>query len=302
MTLIISARFNNAVEQGDGKSGVVIVADRLVTKLGTDEREYQNKIILPSALPVAFCASGFVDLFKEFNRKILEKVDEQTKLTHLNNIRALKDAGYKETDITKLLIPEKVASSSTEEIGKTEPSKKKERIKPIVIPYIYSGEDFLDDCRTLIKQICANYPPNSLEVIIAINRGNRVSLHKINSDGDETEIFDYSSTGSGEPYVRILFQRLWKKEMSLIQTIHLAALMIKFAEEKVASSGVGIENGTLPQAVILWDAGERGNYTIGEEDYEEFNKITTENLSAFDMWLSQLKVPQMKKHLFQPVP
>jgi 20S proteasome alpha/beta subunit len=298
MTLIIGARFKDAIEIGDNISGVVLISDRLVTS-SDGTTSYNDKIIMPEGLPIAVCASGYVNLFNEFNRKVIEKVRERIEETRLKNIKALRDAGY---DIDKIMeeerktIEEKKASDKPVNI-KEEPNTKIEPPKYPIPPYIYSVENFLDDCRILIEQISSKYANyNPLEVVMALQRFKTVpyvSLHKIDCNGNEEEIKDFTCAGSGTPYVDMFFDSYTKKGLTdegkhiktsrtLIEIIQLATLAIKFVEKKIKGSGVGIEENRLPQIVTFLDFGKRGLYTTLQQ--KEILNLVNKKLDEFDLW------------------
>lgn len=292
-TLIIGARFKHAIEIGDNASGVVLIADRKITS--SDGKEtWGNKILNPKELAISVCASGYADLFNEFNRKIIEKVRERNAEFQLKNIKAWREAGY-DVDgilakIEKLSKKQQASEENLTEIGKEQEVKEKE-LKLPPQQFIYSGEIFLDDCRELIEKISSKYTSlriNPLEVIIAIRRYDyvalspKVTLHKIDCMGNEEEIEDYTYAGSGSPYVDMFF-RFWDKEKkTLIETIQLATFIIKFVEKNIAGSGVGVEPNTLPQIIVFLDDGRRGEHVTIEE--RNLLAFIEKKLNGYDTW------------------
>lgn len=278
MTLIIGAKFKHATQIGDNVSGVVLIADRKIT-LKDGGESWGNKIINPENLAISVCAYGYVDLFNEFNRKIVEKVRERVVETDLKNIKVWREAGYDIDEILKRqssMEKDKVPKETEINIEKREEESEK-HLPPK--QYFYSGEYFLDDCRELIEKISSKYTEygiNPLEVIIAIRRHNYtknspiVTLHKINCMGNEEEIEDFTYAGLGSPYVEMFFNSWSKENRTLIETIQLATFIIKFIQKNIKNSGVGIEEGRLPQIIVFLDDGRRGEH------------LTTENKKLLD--------------------
>lgn len=181
------------------------------------------------------------------------------------------------------------------------------------VPYTYTGEDFLDDCRELIGKISSKYISTRIDplgVLIAIKRFDvpmllpYISLHKIDCFGNEQEIKDgYTCTGSGSPYVDIFFDKWFDNgKRTLVDIIKFGSFVIKFVEKKVKGSGVGVEEGNLPQIVIFFDNGKRGPYMTTQKD--ELLRYINEKLGSFDSWGDDLKLnfPKIDNNTFVPIP
>jgi len=248
MTLIIGAKCDE---------GIVLVGDTKVVDVERNIITHEPKILLPLPLPVAVGASGFTNLFRQFNRRIPIIVEQRDREYKIKNEEALNKIGLglKDFEMPKQE-PELIQSS---EDLKEPPRIEKAKKDVIKIPYIYTGEHFLQDCKLLIKEIGEEgkeYHPNPLEVLLSFTVGTPVLFH-INCDGLESEINSYVAIGSGTPYVDMFFSRLWKKR-TLMDTIALASFVIKFIENIKLDNYVGVAEEEMPQVIVLLKNGRYG--------------------------------------------
>jgi hypothetical protein len=93
MTLIIGSKF---------RDGVILVADRAVTEGTKLTHELKIESPYPSD-PMFFGAAGYSHKFKQFNRKILERVAEKIRTIDLQNRAYYHQLGLK--------YPEKIEAS-----------------------------------------------------------------------------------------------------------------------------------------------------------------------------------------------
>jgi hypothetical protein len=234
--------------------GVVLVADKKVFDLEEAKETFEDKIIAPlTTLPVFVSAAGVKDLFREFNRKIPIIVQEKAMEIAIKNEKALHEIGRKLEDF--LVKPKEPEVQNIGDLEKTQPihqePKKKEIFRP---PYAYTGETFLDDCKGLIRNITEKteglYQIPSIEVLLVFNAGEPV-LFYIDCYGRESQIDGYKAIGSGQPYVKLFFERLWDSKKSIQESIPLACLIIKFVEDLKLDSFVGVGK-DVPQVAAMY--------------------------------------------------
>jgi len=257
--------------------GVALVADRKLFDTESARETYEKKIIAPLNLPVFVGAAGLTDLFREFNRKIPIVVQRRQMMFAIENQKILQSVGL---DIKDFLVPPKEPEKiqSIEEPTK-EPSKEIKKEQILGPPYIYGGEDFLDDCKKLIKEISKEKKelgyPYPLEVLLGFNAGTPV-LFFIDCDGSESQVETYKAIGSGSPYVRLFFDRLWDTNRPIGESILLACIVIKFVEEMGLDNFVGVGKDNVPQVALILNDGKIGEYKVDKKpflgDSENFNK------------------------------
>lgn len=274
------------------KDGVVIVADRKVTDLENPQQNiFENKIELQQGSPIAFVASGLTDLYRQFNRKVVVKVGESIRETKIRNQEALKKVGMRLEDF-EIPSQEPETIQGKEDIDKKPPEKKQEsKSKIIEVPYGYTGEHFIADCKELMREIGKEgfrLNSNPLDLLIGLNAGAPALFH-IDSYGHDTQINKYIAIGSGYPHVRIFFDRLWNSNMSVTQSALLASFVIKYVEKLRADPFVGCgDNDEFPQMVILLNDGRYGHYRFGNE--HEILERYKETIKAFEKVINEIKI------------
>jgi hypothetical protein len=173
MTLIIGLKF---------KDGVIMVADRKVTDTSTGKQSHELKLKVPLNIPLVFGAAGFSHKFKQFNRKILERVDERLREIRLANVSYCNQLGlpFKEIE-TKKVKPKKL---NTKDIEKEEEKHVKEKDDSVPKEvYVYSIERFIEDCQSLIRQLCTGIDDiirPDLDVLLTLYSKEGARLHHIN--------------------------------------------------------------------------------------------------------------------------
>jgi len=270
MTLIIGARF---------KDGVILVSDRKVTNEETGIPEYENKLQMPynNPPPIIFGAAGYSHKFKQFNRKIIELVEQRIRELNLNNMAYLKELGLKYPIEQAKLKPKKLSNKDIESQIDTQKIKKTET--DIVPPYIYSIENFIEDCQQVISELCTgrdglNRP--DLDVLLILFAG-KPRLHRIDFLGEEQEL-NYCAIGSGSQHINIFLKQFWKQDMTIEEILALAYFCIYYVQDLDLDSGVGTEEGILPDHSVVVNDGNFGQYNglAGREEQiieEARNKV-----------------------------
>ncbi len=242
MTLIIGAKFKN---------GAVLVSDRKVTD-GSEKSVYENKLIRCAIdIPIVFGAAGYRHKFKQFNRKIIEKMEESLRKIKIDNISYLKRRGL---DYSKDMKEVKVEKLSDKDIITFESKKGNEDANPIPPPFEYTNEKFIEDCCNLIYKICEKEA--RLDVLL-IRFAKEPLVHHINFLGDEEEV-NYHAIGSGSSYANKFLGDFWHKDMDIIEILALAFFCIYYVQDLGFDSGVGVELGKLPDHKIILHDGRLG--------------------------------------------
>lgn len=270
MTLIIGAKF---------KEGVVLVSDRMVTG-GVGKPSWEKKLIkCPIDIPIVFGAAGYRNKFKQFNRKIIEKVEESLRIIELNNIGYLKRRGFK---YSREEIDGKVEKFSEVEIKTPVPKKEKKGGDSIVAPFRYTDEKFIDDCSSLVRGICKD--EISLDVLL-IRFAKEPFIHHINFLGDEEEV-DYYAIGSGSEHAYKFLGDFWREDMDINEILALAFFCIYYVQDLGFNLGVGVEEGNLPDHKIILKDGRLGELE-GINEVELISKIRGE-IEKFESLIKSL--------------
>ncbi len=154
--------------------------------------------------------------------------------------------------------------------NKNKPRTKHEESEEVfIMPYFYSAEHFIDDCKSLIKGISNQFldmTPYPLEVLVG-HKGVGIppSLRFIDSNGREQEIDNYISIGSGTPFVKKFFDRLYKYNKSMNYLVSLAFATIVYVQDIAREKTVGISNKFPPEAVIVNNNGDYGRIRFSNE-------------------------------------
>lgn len=272
MTLIIGARF---------KDGVILVSDRKITDTSTGKFSFEKKLIVPLPIPLIFGAAGFSHKFKQFNRKILEKVDERNREINLLNIAHYNRLGlvFKSIEQEKIE-PEKLNTKDIETKDNKESQKEEIQNTPV---YIYSTEKFIEDCQQMIRKLCTGADGiirNDLDVLLGIfNRQGRI--HHITFDGEEEEV-NYFAIGSGADYVRNFLKQSWSEDMSIEQIIKLCFFCVYYVQDMELDSGVGTEKSdVMPDHLVVTHDGTLGEWTDLNKQKEEIKKEIDDRIAKF---------------------
>ncbi len=283
MTLIIGAVC---------EEGVLLVADTKVVDIGKNTHTHQAKIIRPlRERPVAVGASGLTDVFRRFNRRIPQVFERREKEVRIENEVQLRKVGRSIADFDEPIIQNvqgDLNSLQTEQNIETKP-----QTSPVNPPYVYTGEDFLTDCRRIVREITEEergFHPNPIEVLLAF-KTSTAQLYQINAYGFETEIDSYTSIGSGSVYVDMFFEKLWI-ERTFAKTIPLACFVIKFIENMGLDNFVGVGKGDTPQVVVIPNDDNWGDLDFSNK--EQF-LLESEDVSlSIAEAINKIKLPKLE--------
>ncbi len=267
MTLVIGAKF---------KDGVVLVADRKITNPDSTDEQFTKKLKEPYPdSPICFGATGWKNKYDQFNRKILQIAAEHMRETELRN-RAffqknnLEYPEYEKEDEDKTLDKKDIENKSSDEnINDNE----------LTPAYSYTMENFLEDSQNLIRKLCTGSDGTIrplLEVLTALFSEDGARLHRIDFDGSEEEV-DYYAIGSGADYVNLFLKKFWNEEMEIDEILKLAYFCIYYVQDLQFDSGVGIEEGILPDHHVVVSDGKYGSYTgFQGNEKEVINEIRSQ--------------------------
>jgi 20S proteasome alpha/beta subunit len=268
LTLIIAFRCDE---------GVAIVSDRKMTDLQNGESSFDQKIFFPIlGAPFIVGAAGFRDLFREFNTKLPNRVNERLAEYDLKNIKALTESGCTYEQALKYIEAAKPQPTTTQaiEFGKKVDRQKKKVAVPI--PYVYTYEHLMDDCKEIINKISKPYLSRGypLELLVAVKKDNNAppTIHQIDCQGFENQIDEYSAIGTGAPHARGIFGRFYKKEKPMLELVTLAYLTIAYSQDIAKETSVGYNDKYPPQAFAILNDGSTGEWTI-QNQLEVLNSI-----------------------------
>jgi len=272
--------------------GIGLVSDTKVS-ISNGESFHQSKILTPiQGVPVIVGAAGDADLFLEFNRKVPLIVNEKIRQINIDNEAELKTVGLSLKDYQQ---PQESRNQQNvkKEISKIKETKK-EFIQP---PYMYSGEDLIDDCKNLIKGISSqvkNENPFPLEMFLGLKGDITAppSLHYINWNGRERAIRGYEAIGSGSAFVKKFFDKHWNFGMSLADSISLAFFTIKYVQDVAKDIFVGVEDNELPEAFVVYNDGNFGRIRFSNEN--DVLKKINEKTKHFQDMINQINLTEMK--------
>lgn len=293
MTLIIGAHF---------KDGVILVADRKVTEGDSGRFSYENKLTVPSfGTPLVFAAAGYSHKFKQFHREIAELIAQRLRETKIRNISYLINSGLNYEDYMveqKGVEPRKLSNYELEEHeieeqeNYAEDVEDQDKIQP---PFFYSMEDFIKDCKVLVKNVCseADILRPQLEVLLTLftagARGQEARLHHISYFGEEEEV-DYCAIGSGARYVDIFLKRFWRQDMNIEEILRLAFFCIYYVQDLKLDNSVGMEPNVPPDhLVITYDGNGFGTWGSIEEMKSKMIKEAKRNVKKFMKLIESLK-------------
>lgn len=274
MTLIIGARF---------KDGVILVSDRKVTNTESPHNpEWTNKLQTPYPnTPLCLGTAGYVHLYKQFNRKIIEIAGEKIRETELRNVSAMNQLGLNYKEAEEVKEPQKLNKKDIEIkiINDDELHDEPEPQKP----YIYSIENFMEDSQDLVRKLCTGrdgITRPDLDVLLIVSVNNQARLHHINFVGDEEEL-NYCAIGSGSDYVKTFLKKFWREDMSIDEIINLAYFCIYYVQDLDFDGGVGVEDGMLPDHFVVTHDGKHGFYTGLESKKAEVKTKIKDKVNKF---------------------
>jgi len=263
--------------------GIALVSDTKIIDTESGNISYNSKILTPlQDTPCMVGLAGYMNLFEEFNRKIPNLVKQRIAEIRISNVEELIKTGLtRKESIEYVTSREKCISTTLKSIkndSKDECEINSDFVE-IELPYHYSEENFIDDCRLLIKQISSQSKSigDSLEILIGIRRPSdkKLHLHQIFSDGTEIESDTYLAIGSGYQYAETLFGQVYdyKKEMSVLITEAFRTILYAVLVGK--ESLVGYTQDHLPEAVVIHNNGTYGKM-IFENQLDVIKEIEKE--------------------------
>lgn len=263
------------------QEGIALVSDTKITNAETLEANYASKILTPlKNTPFIVGAAGYTDLFNEFNRKIWEQVEQQIRRYKIANIEQLIRTGLERHEaIARVEKLQKSITNDQQMLAEKPELITKDVIQDIELPYVYSPENFLDDCKSLIKTITEDSGfSNPLEVLIGIRSDYYASpiLYKIDSRGREEMVRDFTAIGSGTPYVKMFFGRKYDLNKTYAELAKEAIRAITFAQDIAKENSVGFSDEKLPEVVIVDNA-----YNYGRVNFTNIRDVLSEIKEEF---------------------
>lgn len=260
------------------QEGIGLVSDTKVTNTETMEPTFTQKILMPlKETPFIVGAAGYSDLFNEFYRKVPDKVEQRIKQYKIANIEQLMRTGLSRQEAVskvKLLQKSITATQQSLMVGGEKIEKTPTIIDDVELPYDYSAENFLDDCKDLIRTITQNSGySNPIELLIGLKSDVRSfpQLFRMDARGRESEVDTFTAIGSGEPHVRMFFSRLYNPEKSLHELATDAIRTIVYVQDMARENTVGFSESYPPDVVVIDSDTTENNY--GHVKYANMKKV-----------------------------
>ncbi len=290
MTVIIGIRC---------REGLALVSDTKIVDTESGNASYESKILTPLR-GTAFVAgaAGYTDLFREFNRKVPLFVNQRLAEYQIKNVKALIRTGLSRDEAIEYL---RVRASRTEQSAqpvdlRESAQPEARRIADVTLPYVYSMENFMDDCKAVINQITAQVEsePSPLQVLIGMHRDveQGATLHFINSLGRERQIDRFYAIGSGSTHVAAFFDRLYDFNKPLLELINLAFFTIGYIQKIAHDPYVGYTTENPPEAIVVLNDARYGKINIANmiEILDNIDRLTRE----FDAQIHSLTFPVLR--------
>lgn len=281
------------------KEGVALVSDTKTTDLSTGEALYESKILTPlDNTPFIVGAAGYANLCNEFTRKIPKTVAKKIAQMRILNIQELKKTGLnREKAIEYIHQREKCVSNNLRLVQAIQNNECDNFQNEIELPHVYSEEDLIDDCESLVKKINSqseDVEPLELLIGMRTNTG-KIHLHFIPLDGVEDEINDYFAIGSGSPFVKTFFGRVYDSHKGMDELITEAIRTIVYVSKVANESTVGYSSNFLPEAVLILKDGKYGK-SIFENELEVIEDLENE-MHTFEELIKQKPRKTLKPKL-----
>ncbi len=291
MTLIIGFVCNE---------GIALVSDTKITDPKTLEPKFDSKILTPlKDTPFIVGAAGFTDLFNEFNRKIGDRVEQSLRRYKIANVEQLIRTNItRDEAIAKVENIQRTTSSAQQSLENL-PEQTKPLALDVQLPYVYTAENFLDDCKELIKEISENSGfANPIELLIGLRKNSETFpvLFHIDSKGREEAINDWTAIGSGEPFVKMFFSRLYDPRKTFSQLVKEAVRIITFVQDIAKENTVGCSDVNPPEAVIIDSI--IGKNLYGRMPYVNMHEIVKEikkEMNAFEVLIKNSSISELKE-------
>lgn len=295
MTLIIGFKCSE---------GIALVSDTKIVDMETGEASFESKILTPlENTPFIVGAAGYVNLFNEFNRKIPGVVTNRIAQIRVLNVQELLKTGLTRQQAIKYIhAVERCATTSLRLVQDSEKFECKELdfdVAEIELPHVYSEENFIDDCKSLVKKINSQSKDVSepLELLIGIRRPSDgiLHLHHIDSEGVEDEISDYFSIGSGYPFVKTFFSQVYDFSKGMNELVTQAFRTILYVTIVAKESSIGYSRESPPKSVIILNDGKYGKMTF-ENEWQVIDELEKE-MENFVYQIKHNKISELKSKI-----
>ena len=271
------------------KEGIALVSDTMTIALGTGEVLFESKIITPlENTPFIVGTAGYANLCNEFIRKIPKIVTKKIAQMRILNVQELKKTGLsREESIKYIHNQEKCVSSNLKSVQEIKDVECDNHEQMIELPHVYSEEDLIDDCENLVKKI--NSQSEDVEEPIELLVGMRttsgdIHLHYIPFDGIEDEINDYFAIGSGGPFVKTFFSRVYDYNKGMNELITQAIRTIVYVNMVSNENTVGYSPEFLPEAVLILKDGK-----YGKSEFENELEVIRDFEKEMETYVDQIK-------------
>lgn len=271
------------------KEGIALVSDTMTISLGTGEVLFEPKIITPlENTPFIVGTAGYANLCNEFTRKIPKIVTKKIAQMKILNVQELKKTGLSREEAIKYIHnQEKCVSSNLKSVQEIKDVECENHEQMIELPHVYSEEDLIDDCENLVKKI--NSQSEDAEEPIELLVGMRttsgdIHLHYIPFDGIEDEINDYFAIGSGSPFVKTFFSRVYDYNKGMNELITQAIRTIVYVNMVSNENTVGYSPEFLPEAVLILKDGK-----YGKSDFENELEVIRDFEKEMEIYVDQIK-------------
>ena len=272
--------------------GIALVSDTKIIDTESGNISYDSKILTPlEDTPCMVGLAGYMNLFEEFNRKIPYIVKQRISEIRISNVEELIKTGLSRKESIEYVTSREKCLSSI--LKKIENDSKNEcivnpNIAEIELPYQYSEENFIDDCKSLIKQISSQNEniEDSLEILIGIRRprDKKLHMHQIFSDSSEIESDEYLVIGSGYQYAETVFGQVYDYNKKMSVLITEAFRTILYAVMVGKESLVGYTHENPPEAVVIHNDG-----TYGKVLFENESVVVNEIEQEMENIVQQIK-------------
>ena len=203
----------------------------------------------------------------------------------LQNIKAYREIG-EEYRIRKQVEEEEPKEvQSNKPIKNTKVEEKKEDETPPF--FIYANEEFIDDCKNLVKTICITEEgeiAGDLDILLVLNAGGQYRLHHINYRGEEEEV-QCIAIGSGAIHVQEFLDKNYSFDKNVNQLLDLAHFCILYVQKMGLDNFVGIEEdlSKLPdnRVILVGNDGEVGTGILNPLEKEKPLKKIMEKIDSF---------------------
>lgn len=161
-------------------------------------------------------------------------------------------------------------------------------------PIIIIEEEYFTLVSKVIRDMHSDYQEdryiiiNNLMIICATRIGNPAAqITTFTGYGFPEPVNDYAVIGHGEPYGALFLKKLWKRDMTMMQTAKLGIFIIKFIQDMNLDNSVGFNEEFLPQVVLIPDVNLPSDFPIKSPfdiDEKEVSKLEQEFIKYENMY------------------